>query len=146
DTSPPLTPLQKLVSIMPVHEPNVLALAQELAKHYGSITADVLQAVIPRRMARVEREIAQQRDDGRIPKPPVIEPPGDVALTESSGPEFRWDLIDGADQLFSPGHAEHYALSLPSAFGSWDSMGVLADAAQRLAAAGQISQIGRAHV
>lgn len=139
DTASRLTTIQKVVSVMPVLEPNVLALAQEVAKHYGSITADVLRAVIPRRMAGVEREIAQQRDDGRIPKPPVIEPPGDVALTESSGPEFRWDLIDGAEQLFSPGHTEHYALSLPSAFGSWDSMGVLADAAQRLAAAGQTS-------
>lgn len=139
DTTARLTTIRKVVSLLPVLEPQVLALAQDVARHYGSITADVLRAVIPRRVAGVEREIAQQRDDDRIPEPPVIAPPDDTAVSDSAGPDFRWQLLDGAEQLFTPGHDGHYALTLPSAHGSWDAMGVLADAAQRLAAQQQTS-------
>lgn len=139
DTASRLTTIRKVVSVMPVLEPNVLALAQEVAQHYGSITADVLRAVVPRRVASVEREIAQQRDNGTLPKPPVIEPSGEAPISDSSGPQFQWELLDGAEQLFTPEHNEHYALTLPSAFGSWDAMGIFADAAQRLASTAQNS-------
>lgn len=141
DTVARLTRIQKVVSVMPVLAPTVLALAETVAMHYGSITADVLRAVIPRRMAGVEREVAQQLDDDRIPDPPVIEAPTEAPITDTAGPAFSWDLIDGAEQLFTPGHQSHYALTLPSAHGSWDAMGVLADAAQRVAANQQSSLV-----
>lgn len=141
DTGARLTTLRSVVSVMPVLEPKILALAQQVAQRYGSITSDVLRAVIPRRVAGVEREIAQQRDEGRIPPPPHIEAASETAVTDSAAPGFDWGLLDGADQLFTPSHNGHYALTLPSAHGSWDAMGILADAAQRLAANGQYSLI-----
>lgn len=141
DTTARLTTIRKVISVLPVLDPKVLALAEQVAHHYGSITADVLRAVIPRRMAGVERDIAQQVDDHRIPQPPVIEPPSETPLTDTHSPAFQWELLDGAAQLFTPGHDAQYALTLPSAHGSWDAMGVLADAAQRLAANHQNSLI-----
>lgn len=139
ETAARLTTIRKVVSLLPVLEPKVLELAYDVAKHYGSIAADVLRAVIPRRVAGVERQVAQQHDDNQIPEPPRIEPPSEASTTQGSGPEFAWNLLDGAEQLFMPGHSEHYALTLPSAHGSWDAMGVLADAAHRLAAQQQVS-------
>ncbi|NWN86941.1 MAG: primosomal protein N' [Micrococcaceae bacterium] len=141
DTVARLTRLQKVVSVMPVLEPKVLELAQLIAQDYGSITADVLRAVIPRRVAGVERDIAQQLDDDTVPLPPVIEAPPAAPVDETTGPTFAWDLLDGAEQLFTPGHPGHYALTLASAHASWDAMGVLADAAQRLAALQQASLV-----
>lgn len=141
DTTARLTTIRKVVSLLPVLESNVLALAQQVAQHYGSISADVLRSVIPRRVAGVEREIAQQLDDHRIPAPPTIAWPDPASSTTHTGPEFSWDLLDGATNLFTPGHNEHYALTLPSAHGSWDAMGILADAAQRLAAQQQTTLV-----
>lgn len=137
DTVARLSTIRKVISVLPVLEPKVLELAHTVAEHYGSITADVLRAVIPRRVAGVERDIAQQVDDDRVPAPPVIEHPGDAPLLDTSAPPFRWELLEGADQLFTPEHHGHYALTLPAAHGSWDAMGVLADATQRLAASHQ---------
>lgn len=137
ETTARLNTIRKVVSVMPVLEPKVLELAEEVADRYGSITADVLRAVIPRRVAGVEREIAQQVDDDRIPAPQPIQPPNEVASEDTSALTFRWDLLEGAAQLFTAGHDGHYALTLPSAHGSWDAMGILADAAQRLAATDQ---------
>lgn len=136
-----LSTIRKVVSVMPVLEPKVLELAQTIAQRYGSITADVLRAVIPGRVAAVERDIAQHIDDARIPTPPVIQPPTEASLTDTKAPPFTWELLEGAEQLFTPEHHGHYALTLPSAHGSWDAMGILADAAQRLAATNQTSLI-----
>src|SRR5699024_3557339 len=52
---------------------------------------------------------------------------------DSGAPQCRWRLLDGAAHLSSHKRRGHYALTLPSAHGSWDAMGVLADAAHRLA-------------
>ena len=136
-TTSRLNTIRKVVSELPVLEPRVLALASTVAERYGSITADVLRAVIPRRVAAVERDIAQQLDDDRIPAPPFIPPPEEPVAEDTNAPMFRWQLFEGAEQLFDPRHRGHYALTLPSAHGSWDAMGVLADAAQRLAATSQ---------
>lgn len=137
DTAARLSTIRKVVSLLPVLEPNVLALAREVAQQYGSITADVLRAVIPRRVAAVERDIAQQLQDDHIPAPPVIPAPTKAPLADSKAPAFSWELLEGAAELFTPGHRGHYAMTLPSAHGTWDAMGILADAAQRLAATEQ---------
>lgn len=132
-----LNTIRKVVSVLPVLEPKVLALAETVAAHYGSITTDVLRAAVPGRVAAVERDIAQQLDDDRIPAPPTIPAPTEPPLTDTKAPDFKWELLAGAAQLFTPQHDGHYVLTLPSAHGSWDAMGILADAAQRLAAATQ---------
>ena len=137
ETAARLTTIKTVVSALPVLEAKVLELAQQIAQHYGSITADVLRAVVPRRVAGVERDIAEQVADHSIPAPPAVVDPTNAPLTESGAPDFRWDLLDGAEQLFTPQHHGHYALTLPSAHSSWDAMGVLADAAHRLAAGAQ---------
>lgn len=137
DTVARLNTIRKIVSVLPVLEPQVYELAQTVATQYGSITANVIRAAVPGRVAAVERDIAQQVDDDRIPQPPVIEAPSDPPLTETNAPDFSWDLLEGSAQLFTPEHRGHYALTLPAAHGSWDAMGILADAAQRLAATKQ---------
>ncbi|HEY4534459.1 MAG TPA: primosomal protein N' [Enteractinococcus sp.] len=141
ETAARLSTIRTVVSALPVLEPKVFKLAQQVAQHYGSITADVLRAVIPRRVAGVEREIAEQLTDQRIPKPPEIVAPHETTLTATSAPGFSWDVLEGAENLFTSGHSGHYALTLPSAHGSWDAMGILATAAQRLASEGQNSLI-----
>ena len=137
DTTARLTTIRKIVSALPVLEPKVFELAQQVAQHYGSITSDVLRAVVPRRVAGVERDIAERVADHAIPAPPVIPPSTQASLTGTSAPGFSWDLLEGTEHLFEPGHDGHYALTLPSAHGSWDAMGILADAAQRMAATEQ---------
>ncbi len=137
DTAARLTTIRTVVSALPVLEPKVLELTQQVAQHYGSITSDVLRAVVPRRVAGVEREIAEQVADHSIPAPPVIAAPDETPLTGKNAPDFRWDLLEGAEQLFTPEHHGQYALTLPSAHGNWDAMGILADAAHRLAASEQ---------
>lgn len=141
DTTARLTSIGKVVSAMPVLEPRVLTLAETVAQHYASITSDVLRAAIPRRVAGVEQEIAQQVQEHNIPEPPTIDPPVAEPVSDNAAPQFRWELIDGAQHLFTSGHNEHYALTLPSAHGSWEAMDVLADAAQRLAADQQTTLI-----
>src|SRR5699024_1412950 len=91
-------------------------------------------AAIPRRVAGVEQEIAQQVQEHNIPEPPTIDPRVAEPASDNAAPQFRWELIDGAQHLFTSSHNAHYALTLPSAYGSWEAMDVLADAAQRLAA------------
>lgn len=137
DTTARLTTIKTVVSALPVLTSDILALARSTAHHYGSITADVLRAVIPRRVAGVERDIAQQVADHAVPGPPVFPQPDEAQQDNTSKTQFRWDLLDDAENIFTPGHQGHYALTLPSAHGSWDSMQVLADAAHRLAAAHQ---------
>ena len=132
-----LSTIRKVVSVLPVLEPKVLELAQRVATQYGSITADVLRAAVPGRVAAVERDIAQQVDDDRIPAPPVIPSPAEPPLADTKAPSFTWELLEGSAELFTPGHDGHYVMTLPSAHGSWDAMGILADAAQRLAATQQ---------
>ena len=119
DTTARLTSIGKVVSAMPVLEPRVLTLAETVAQHYASITSDVLRAAIPRRVAGVEQEIAQQVQEHNIPEPPTIDPPVAEPVSDNAAPQFRWELIDGAQHLFTSGHNEHYALTLPSAHGSW---------------------------
>ena len=119
ETAARLTTIKTVVSALPVLEPKVFELAQQIAQHYGSITADVLRAVVPRRVAGVEREIAEQIADHSIPAPPAIPEVNEAPLTDSGAPNFRWALLDGAEQLFIQKHRGHYALTLPSAHGSW---------------------------
>lgn len=52
-----LTPLRSVVSAEPVVTPEILALARELAQHYGGITGDVLRLAIPKRHARAEKRL-----------------------------------------------------------------------------------------
>lgn len=137
ETAARLSTIRTVVSALPVLEPKVLELAQQVAQHYGSITSDVLRAVVPRRVVGVEREIAEQVADHSTPAPPVVPEPTAPPETLSTAPDFQWELLEGAEQLFTPDHQGHYALTLPSAHGSWDAMGILADAAHRLAASGQ---------
>src|SRR5699024_8205248 len=66
-----------------------------------------------------------------------IPPPEATETDRTAVPDFSWDQIDGAETLFTPGYTGHFALTLPSAHGDWDAMGILADAAHRLAAVRQ---------
>lgn len=73
----PLASLRKVVSDEPALTPAVLALAREVARHYGGTVGDVLRLAVPPRHARAETNLP--RAIPNVPPPPpgatVPDPP-----------------------------------------------------------------------
>ena len=85
----PLASLRKVVSDEPALTPAVLALAREVARHYGGTVGDVLRLAVPPRHARAETNLP--RAIPNVPPPPpgatVPDPPAlpDAAAAARDG-------------------------------------------------------------
>lgn len=126
-TGTKFVPLKTVVSTLPVLDPEVLTLAERTAQRYAGNVADVLRNVVPPRVARVEKEFADDADTN----PPETTPP--LRTIASRGLSGLERLLDFTQSL--EGTASRCALALPSAHDDWDAMELLADLAQHTAAA-----------
>ncbi|MEH0059879.1 primosomal protein N' [Auritidibacter ignavus] len=133
-----LTPIRTVVSALPVLTEDIYRLATTVAADYAGTVADVLRAAIPPRVAKLERQWAQ--DHGTVREPVWPEHP---EQTDQESPTVDWTVFPGWEGLFAEPSPEDtatsFALSLPSSFGAWDSMALLADAATRTLARQQSS-------
>lgn len=128
-----LQPLYKVVSPEPVLHPEVLELCRAVAERYAGVTADVVRAAIPPRIARVEKEDHAERSAPRFASQ------HEALDAYDGGADFRADLTSGgaprAVTTIAPnaaGSAAEVAAAVPHAW-----LALIADAIGATIASGR---------
>ncbi|WP_285724611.1 primosomal protein N' [Psychromicrobium xiongbiense] len=74
-TSRTLSPLRKVVSAVPVLQPEILALVQAVAERYAGVRADILRSAIPPRVAKLDKDFLSRDEAPDAAETPVaLEP------------------------------------------------------------------------
>lgn len=93
-----LTPIRTVVSALPVLTEDIYRLATTVAADYAGTVADVLRAAIPPRVAKLERQWAQ--DHGTVREPGWPEHP---EQTDQESPTVDWTVFSaGKGSLQNP--------------------------------------------
>ncbi|WP_191089971.1 primosomal protein N' family DNA-binding protein [Nesterenkonia ebinurensis] len=90
--------IRKVVTPLPLLAPEALDLCSRVAERYAGVTADVIRAAVPQRVARVEKEFAGHSAPATASKPERSGPREAMLALKSYGPQGWPQLVVSAVQ------------------------------------------------